>query len=118
MANQISVKPFLKWPGGKRIIAERILSELPEARRIIEPFCGSCAVTLASKYPRQTLADINPDLINLYQHLQTEGESFIDYCAQFFSPASTMTRRRDYTTITSGITIQRQGDILRVTRLG
>lgn len=38
-----------------------------------------------TSYPQYFLADTNADLINLYQHLQTEGDDFILKCESFFS---------------------------------
>ncbi|WP_246128491.1 Dam family site-specific DNA-(adenine-N6)-methyltransferase [Pleionea sediminis] len=81
-----SVRPFLKWAGGKYRLIDRISKQLPEGKRLIEPFLGSGAVFLNTEYERYLLADINPDLILLYQTLKDEGEVFIDYCQSFFTP--------------------------------
>lgn len=37
--------------------------------RLVEPFAGSCAVMMETDYPCYLVADINPDLINLYKRL-------------------------------------------------
>jgi site-specific DNA-adenine methylase len=81
------VRPFLKWPGGKHRLLPRIRAVLPPGRRLIEPFTGSCAVSLGTDYPRYLLADANHDIINLYLHLKRERWSFIDYCRSFFQEA-------------------------------
>jgi len=81
-------KPFLKWAGNKyRIVPEirRILNRYPEAKRLVEPFVGSGAVFLNSDYPAYRLCDANPDLIRLYQTLQTQGQTFIEYAQTFFN---------------------------------
>ncbi|ASQ45019.1 Dam family site-specific DNA-(adenine-N6)-methyltransferase [Legionella clemsonensis] len=78
-------KPFLKWAGNKYRCIEQILGSLPPAKRLIEPFTGSGAVFINTNYPSYLLAEENRDLVILYQLLQQEGTSFIDYCAQFFS---------------------------------
>ncbi|MCB9006150.1 MAG: Dam family site-specific DNA-(adenine-N6)-methyltransferase [Ardenticatenaceae bacterium] len=80
------MKPFLKWAGNKYKIVERIQALLPTGQRLVEPFVGSGAVFLNTDYPRYLLTDANADLINLYQHLQAEGEKFIDYCRPLFTP--------------------------------
>lgn len=80
------MKPFLKCAGNKYQIIERVLAALPAGNRLIEPFVGSGSVFLNSDYPRYLLADSNQDLINLYQHLQIEGEGFIHDCCAFFTP--------------------------------
>ncbi|MCL2124152.1 MAG: Dam family site-specific DNA-(adenine-N6)-methyltransferase [Desulfovibrionaceae bacterium] len=79
-------KPFLKWAGGKYRILNKILRELPAGARFVEPFAGSCAVYLNADFPKALICDLNTDLINLYRHLQQEGEDFIAYCASFFTP--------------------------------
>ncbi|GHU06544.1 site-specific DNA-methyltransferase (adenine-specific) [Alphaproteobacteria bacterium] len=79
-------KPFLKWAGGKYRILDRILRELPSGARLVEPFAGSCAVYLNAPFAEALVCDLNSDLISLYQHLQQEGEAFIQYCASFFIP--------------------------------
>lgn len=77
-------RPFLKWAGNKYRILERILPMLPVGKRLIEPFAGSGAVFLNSRYPRYVLNDANRDLIDLYNIIKTEGEAFIHYARQYF----------------------------------
>ena len=79
-------KPFLKWPGGKYRLVERIRASLGSGKRLIEPFAGSAAVFLNTHYPTYLVGDNNTDLINLYQVLHVEGEAFIDYVRPFFQP--------------------------------
>lgn len=79
------MKPFLKWAGNKYQIINEIKNLLPPGQCLIEPFLGSGAVFLNTDYPHYLLADINPDLINLYSCLQQEGLSFITYCRSFFT---------------------------------
>jgi DNA adenine methylase len=82
----VYTKPFLKWAGGKYRVLGRILRELPAGARFVEPFAGSCAVYLNTRFPEALICDLNSDLINLYTQLQQEGEDFIRYCASFFTP--------------------------------
>ncbi|MBX2861376.1 MAG: Dam family site-specific DNA-(adenine-N6)-methyltransferase [Vampirovibrio sp.] len=82
-------KPFLKWAGNKYRIMPEILAQLPTGkghRRLIEPFAGSAAVFLNTGYADNIVADANADLIGVYQHLQSEGEAFIEFCRWFFTP--------------------------------
>lgn len=79
------MKPFLKWAGNKYQIINQIKECLPPGDCLIEPFLGSGAVFLNTEYPHYLLADINKDLINLYQRLQSEGPRFISYCQEFFT---------------------------------
>jgi DNA adenine methylase len=82
------MKPFLKWAGGKYKIIERILTALPHAKRLIEPFVGSGAVFLNAEYKSYLLADTNPDLIRLYRHVQSEGANFVDYASELFAASN------------------------------
>lgn len=80
------MRPFLKWAGNKYKIVARIQEVLPTGKRLIEPFAGSAAVFLNTDYPSYLISDANHDLITLYQHVQSEGESFIEYARTFFVP--------------------------------
>jgi DNA adenine methylase len=78
------VDPFLKWPGGKRKLLDNLRAVFPKKKRLIEPFVGSGAVFLGTDFGRYLLADINKDLIGLFQHIQNEGQDFIAFCRGFF----------------------------------
>lgn len=80
------IRPFLKWAGGKLQIIKQIQDNLPEGKRLIEPFVGSGSVFLNTNYKKFLLADINPDLINLFTYLKFEQDDFIYFCKQFFNP--------------------------------
>jgi DNA adenine methylase len=64
-----SVRPPLKWAGGKRwqLPHLRDLWRPHAHRRLVEPFCGGLAVTLGLGPRRALLNDINPHLINFYR---------------------------------------------------
>lgn len=61
-----------------------IMTSLPKGRRLIEPFAGSCAVFLNSRYKHYLLGEKSADLIHLYTHLQEEGADFIQESRQYF----------------------------------
>lgn len=79
------MRPFLKWAGGKYRLVERIKKKLPSGKRLLEPFAGSCALTLNTDYPDYWLNDINQDLISLYHVLQQDGPHFIAFCKTYFA---------------------------------
>ena len=79
------MKPFLKWAGNKYRCINHILEALPSGKRLVEPFAGSGAVYLNTNYPTYLLADSNFDLISLYSQIINEGQTFIDYCARYFT---------------------------------
>jgi len=87
------MKPFLKWAGGKYRLLSHIRRRLPAGRRLIEPFVGSGAVFLNTDYPEYILADINADVIALYQILQDHGDEFIAYCKSMFIPENNTPER-------------------------
>ena len=55
-------------------------------KRLIEPFAGSAAVSLALEFDAYLLNDANPDLIGLFQTLKQEGQAFVGYARSFFTP--------------------------------
>ncbi|HBT3003677.1 TPA: DNA adenine methylase [Klebsiella aerogenes] len=76
---------ILKWAGNKTAIMPELIKHLPAGPRLVEPFAGSCAVMMATDYPHYLVADINPDLINLYKHIAFDCEKFISNAKGFFS---------------------------------
>src|SRR5687767_7374621 len=79
-----NMKPFLKWLGNKYSILDRIKSTLPVGSRLIEPFVGSGAVFLNTDYSNYLLADINEDLISLFNFVKEDADEFIHYAKEFF----------------------------------
>ncbi len=86
-------RPFLKWAGGKFRVLPHILLALPPGKRLLEPFVGSGAVFLNTEFDTYRLADINPDLIGLYQTLQVQGEDFIEYAQRWFTAKNNSAER-------------------------
>lgn len=71
-------RPLLKWAGGKYSLLPELDRLIPAGKRLIEPFVGGGSVFLNSdKHERFLLADINADLINLYQMLAVAPDSVI-----------------------------------------
>jgi len=65
------MKPFLKWPGGKRWFIANHANLLPETfERYIEPFLGSGSLFFHLKPKRALLGDINDELIAAYEGLK------------------------------------------------
>lgn len=82
------MKPFLKWAGNKYQIIEHLKKTLPGGKRLIEPFVGSGAVFLNIDYSRYLLADVNQDLIHLFEYIKKDGNLFIQDCLQLFNEAN------------------------------
>lgn len=65
--------PFLKWAGGKRWLANKIVElSSPMSGKYIEPFLGSGAVFFALRPSESLLSDLNPDLINAYEAIKND----------------------------------------------
>ncbi|GAM77198.1 methyl-directed repair DNA adenine methylase [Vibrio ishigakensis] len=79
-------RAFLKWAGGKYGLVEDIQHHLPQAKKLVEPFVGAGSVFLNTDYEQYLLADINPDLINLYNLLKTNPQPYIDEAKRLFTP--------------------------------
>lgn len=70
-------RAFLKWAGGKYPLVEEIKRYLPEGNCLIEPFVGAGSVFLNTEYENYILADINSDLINLYNIVKLRTDDFV-----------------------------------------
>lgn len=67
------MKPFLKWPGGKRWFVAKYAHLFPaEFGRYIEPFLGSGSVFFHLAPEGALLGDTNPDLIIAYWALRED----------------------------------------------
>jgi len=81
-------RAFLKWAGGKYSLVDAISQQLPAAPMLVEPFVGAGSVFLNTDYQDYLLNDINADLINLYQLLQTDAAGFIADARALFVQSS------------------------------
>lgn len=77
-----SVKPFVKWAGGKSQLLDEIRKKYPDRiDRYCEPFVGGGAVlldVLENFTPKEILVnDINRQLINTYNQIRSNVESVI-----------------------------------------
>ncbi|KQN63995.1 adenine-specific DNA-methyltransferase [Erwinia sp. E602] len=79
-------RAFLKWAGGKYPLLDDIRRHLPEGDCLIEPFVGAGSVFLNTQYPRYLLADINSDLINLYNIVKDRTDEFVGDARALFTP--------------------------------
>jgi DNA adenine methylase Dam len=77
-------RAFLKWAGGKYSLVDDIRRHLPEGDTLIEPFVGAGSVFLNTDYDHYILADINPDLINLYNIIKQTPSRFVTDARAFF----------------------------------
>lgn len=78
MKNEIKVKPFLKWVGGKGGLLEQLEKHIPENfNRYFEPFLGGGALFFRLQPKQAFLNDINKSLISTYQHIKLNPKEII-----------------------------------------
>jgi DNA adenine methylase len=74
----VTVHPFLKWPGGKRLLAPALIRLIPRVfGQYIEPFVGSGALFFALQPDRAVLSDTNEQLIECYQEVRDNCDEVI-----------------------------------------
>ncbi|WP_373777070.1 Dam family site-specific DNA-(adenine-N6)-methyltransferase [Glaesserella sp.] len=78
-------RAFLKWAGGKYRLTDEIYRHLPKKACLVEPFVGAGSVFLNTPFERYVLADINPDLINLFNVIKYDVESYIQHAKALFT---------------------------------
>ena len=76
------MKPILKWAGSKlQLLVELkkyITPELLAGNRYIEPFIGGGALAFDLEHPNTTIADLNPELTNLYEVVKYNPDCLIE----------------------------------------
>ncbi|BBV64708.1 site-specific DNA-methyltransferase (adenine-specific) [Klebsiella sp. STW0522-44] len=84
----MAVKTPLKWVGSKARLMPQLLPHLPEGKRLVEPFAGSCAVMMNTDYDEYLIADVNPDLVNLYKAMAYHTDKLLISLHTLFSAGS------------------------------
>lgn len=92
--------PFLKWAGGKSVIADAIIrriGQLPATATYFEPFLGGGAVFFRLRPKRAILSDSNPALVATYLEVMQRPGSVVAELESLGSPKSgeDYGRRRD-----------------------
>ncbi|MFC0322600.1 Dam family site-specific DNA-(adenine-N6)-methyltransferase [Gallibacterium melopsittaci] len=90
-------RSFLKWAGGKYRLIDEIKRLYPKGKtQLIEPFVGAGTVFLNSDFERYLLADINPDLINLFRLIKADVKQYIKETQLLFAHPEANTALRYY----------------------
>ena len=79
-------RAFLKWAGGKYPLLDDIKRHLPQGECLIEPFVGAGSVFINTDFSRYILADINSDLISLYNIVKTRTDEYVQASRELFMP--------------------------------
>ena len=70
----MSLEPLLKWPGGKRHTANKLIRLLPPHDTYVEPFAGGAAVFFRKPLvKRNVIGDLDPWLIDFYKGVRNGG---------------------------------------------
>lgn len=80
-----SINSFLKWPGGKGRILDKILPHIPANRTLIEPFVGGGNVFINAEANGYIIADNNLDLINTYIWIKKNVKLLITISKKLFN---------------------------------
>ncbi len=88
VVKRITVKPILKWAGGKSQLISQLLPHVPERYgTYIEPFVGGGAMFFALQPVRAVLSDSNPELVNLYMQIAANVDPVIGYLKHYRNTA-------------------------------
>ena len=78
----VSVDPIVKWAGGKSRLLGELTPRMPSPKqwtgRYFEPFAGGLALYFHMRPTSAVLADMNPELINLYRVVRDQPDALID----------------------------------------
>jgi len=105
--NEVSIKPFLKWAGGKTQLLSELHKHIPvHYGKYLEPFIGGGAMYFSLNPNEAIISDANEDLVLTYQQLKTNVEAVIEelrtfqhdedhyYSVRGLNPASLQDSRR------------------------
>jgi DNA adenine methylase len=74
----ISIYPFLKWAGSKRLLLPELIKHVPlKFNKYYEPFLGGGALFFFIKPKRAFLSDTNAELINTYLQVRNNLNKLI-----------------------------------------
>ena len=83
--DKLVARPILKWAGGKTQLLPELLARMPRSYgKFIEPFFGGGALFFSCQ-PKAgaVLADINPELTNLYRTVASNPHEIISLLKEF-----------------------------------
>lgn len=71
---------------GKYPLLDDIKRHLPKGECLVEPFVGAGSVFLNTDFSRYILADINSDLISLYNIVKMRTDEYVQAARELFVP--------------------------------
>jgi len=80
----VKSQPFLKWAGGKTQLLEELLKRVPKTYNVyFEPFIGGGALYFAISPSKAVIADINDDLVNVYNVVRDYPEELLNALSKY-----------------------------------
>jgi DNA adenine methylase len=106
-AKKTSIKPFVKWAGGKRQLLPEIRKHLPpdiDDRVYFEPFVGAGALLFDLMPQKAVVNDFNTDLILAYRVIKDHVEELIktlnhhrqQHCSEYYYEIRARDREKDF----------------------
>lgn len=90
-----TLRPILKWAGGKTQMLKDLLPRIPEfSGKYIEPFFGGGALFFELQPEKAIISDSNPELINLYTQTAASVERIIQKLKTYDNREETFYRIR------------------------
>jgi DNA adenine methylase len=88
-----SLKPFIRWAGGKQNLIKEIFSnlDLTGVKRLFEPFLGGASFFLHGNFEYSFLSDLNPNLINCYQQIKDNPQGVFEGLSEYQIPVNSTT---------------------------
>ncbi len=81
---EISIKPFLKWAGGKTQLLAELHKHVPKNyNQYIEPFIGGGAMYFNLNPDKAIISDSNEELVITYKEVKSDVESIISLLKSF-----------------------------------
>ena len=79
-----TLRPIMKWAGGKTQMLKYLLPIIPNySGKYIEPFFGGGALFFALQPTNAVIADVNPELINMYAQVANNIDTVIKKLSLF-----------------------------------
>lgn len=82
--NEVSIKPFLKWAGGKTQLIPELAKLIPlQYNKYIEPFIGGGAFFFFLNPEKSIISDSNAELITTYKAVRDNVEAVIKLLSKY-----------------------------------
>ena len=121
----MSLKPILKWAGGKRQLLPELVPLIEELRAddsiYVEPFVGGGAVLFEIQPSKAIINDLNVELINVYKTVRDRADELIaalkvhafNHCKEYYYRIRALDREENYSSMSA---VERAARLLYLNR--